>query len=241
MGALAATESRVYIPPLERGPQCTRSGCAHWEGRSGRAVRTAGRGAGRPCAPEGSFRRDFAHSWRRPVCKPPSERGCQCTQPTAPESRVYKPPSEPGPQRTYLPSARDASLDPRPSRHGRAPMTEDTFPFLQAQVAASAPPEPCRPDDAHMVPPLQAKPSCTCRTGKVRGPVPCLPPSRTRRTTQSAELPKTSTPWRNEFPDDPPRAHRIRTSTVHGMIPQDKTVRSMWCRYSVSAKRKPKS
>ena len=53
------------------------------------------------CALEGSFRRGFAQCRRRPVYKPPSERGCQCAKPMATKSRVRKPLAERGPQCTH--------------------------------------------------------------------------------------------------------------------------------------------
>ena len=93
-------DAAAYTPPPERGPQRTRSCRAHWDGRSGRAVRTAGRGGTRPCALEGPFRRGFAHARPPPVYKPPAEDSPQCTEPPATKSRVYKPLSERGPQCT---------------------------------------------------------------------------------------------------------------------------------------------
>ena len=83
------------------GPQCTRSGCAHWKACSGGGLRTAGRGVVGPCALEGPFRRGYAQCGPRPVYKPPSKHGPQCAQPATSESRVCTVPFERGPQCTH--------------------------------------------------------------------------------------------------------------------------------------------
>ena len=88
-----APRSPVYKVPSKQGRQCTKPDRAEKPSvqspvQTGAAVYKVGL-----CALEGSFRRDFVHSRPRPVYKPPSKQGSQCTKSTAHTSAAKKYPS----------------------------------------------------------------------------------------------------------------------------------------------------